>query len=125
MYYDAPAVAPGLKRWMDVYTPAGYSSDKKYPILILMHGIGGNEMHEWTRHNVDRGEADVIFDNLIADQKIVPMIVIFPNGNASVPRSTGAGQGSAAGGPPTTVPATRFSRAHTRCGRSIRFIVEQ
>src|SRR4051794_40272307 len=41
--YDADAVSPGLKRWMEVYTPAGYSKDKKYPILILLHGIGGNE----------------------------------------------------------------------------------
>ena len=39
--YEATAVSPGLKRWMEVYTPAGYSADKKYPVLFLLHGIGG------------------------------------------------------------------------------------
>ena len=42
MDYDAPAVSEGLKRWMEVYTPPGYSKDKKYPVLYLLHGIGGN-----------------------------------------------------------------------------------
>ena len=46
--YEATAVQPGLKRWMEVYTPAGYSKDKKYPVLFLLHGIGGNEDREWT-----------------------------------------------------------------------------
>ena len=45
--YDAPAVAAGLKRWMEIYTPPGYSSDKKYPVLYLIHGAGQNE-HAWT-----------------------------------------------------------------------------
>ncbi len=44
--YDATAVSAGLKRWMEVYTPPGYSKDKKYPVLYLLHGIGGNETHE-------------------------------------------------------------------------------
>ena len=95
VYYDAPAVAAGLRRWMDVYTPAGYTPDKKYPILILLHGIGGNEGHEWTRHTQDNGAADIELDNLIADKKIVPMVVIFPNGNAA---ATPAGGGGAPGG---------------------------
>ena len=79
--YDAPAVRPGLKRWMEVYTPPGYSTDKKYPVLFLLHGIGGNENREWQRGGV----ANVIMDNLIADKKIAPMIVVFPNGDATVP----------------------------------------
>src|SRR5687767_13604258 len=33
----------GAKRWMQVYTPPGYSKDNKYPVLYLLHGIGGNE----------------------------------------------------------------------------------
>src|SRR5207244_1327001 len=45
--YEATAVAPGLKRWMEVYTPPGYSKDKTYPVLFLLHGIGGNEKSEW------------------------------------------------------------------------------
>ncbi len=108
--YDAPAVADGLKRWMDVYTPAGYSPDKKYPILVLMHGIGGNEVHEWTRHNQDHGNADIVLDNLIADKKIVPMVVIFPNGNATATpagRGGGGGRGfGGGGGGPGGLPAT-------------------
>ena len=52
MEYDAPAVSEGLKRWMEVYTPPGYSAEKKYPVLYLMHGIGGNENREWTRQGV-------------------------------------------------------------------------
>ncbi len=79
--YDAPAVRPGLKRWMEVYTPPGYSTDKKYPVLFLLHGIGGNENREWQRGGV----ANVIMDNLIAEKKITPMIVVFPNGDATPP----------------------------------------
>ncbi len=79
--YDAPAVRAGLKRWMEVYTPPGYSTDKKYPVLYLLHGIGGNEAREWQRGGV----ANVIMDNLIADKKITPMIVVFPNGDATPP----------------------------------------
>jgi len=77
--YDAPAVAEGLKRWMQVYTPPGYSTARKYPVLFLLHGIGGND-REWTR----ACHADNVIDNLLADGKIQPMIVVFPNGNASV-----------------------------------------
>ena len=87
VYYDATAVAAGLKRWMEVYTPPGYSKDKKYPVLFMLHGIGGNEISEW---NTGQGKAHVILDNLLADKKIVPMIVVFPNGNATVPGAGGS-----------------------------------
>jgi enterochelin esterase-like enzyme len=90
VYYDATAVAPGLKRWMEVYTPPGYSADKKYPVLFLLHGIGGNEISEW---NTGQGAAHVILDNLIADKKIVPMIAVFPNGNATTNTAPAAGGG--------------------------------
>lgn len=94
--YDATAVSEGLKRWMEVYTPAGYSTDKKYPVLYLLHGIGGNENREWTGLGRNQGGAAIILDNLIADKKIVPMIVVFPNGNAAAP--VPAGQTDAARG---------------------------
>ncbi len=74
--YDSKTV--GIKRKMTVYTPPGYSRDKKYPVLYLLHGIGDNESG-WTR----TGKADIILDNLYADKKIVPMIVVMPNGRAS------------------------------------------
>ncbi len=67
----------GTTRKMNVYTPPGYSSDQKYPVLYLLHGIGGDET-EWQRY----ATPDVLFDNLIADKKAVPMIVVMPNGRA-------------------------------------------
>ncbi|MGA2555401.1 MAG: alpha/beta hydrolase-fold protein [Verrucomicrobiota bacterium] len=99
--YDSKTV--GAKRWMEVYTPPGYSKDKKYPVLFLLHGIGGNEVREWTRNGV----ANVIMDNLIADKKIEPMIVVFPNGNATADAGRGgAGQGRggrSGGGDPAAI----------------------
>ena len=92
--YDASAVSPGLKRWMEVYTPPGYSKDKKYSVLYLLHGIGGNETHEWTGLGRNQGGAAIILDNLNADKKIEPMIVVFPNGNATT-TPPGSGRGGA------------------------------
>jgi enterochelin esterase-like enzyme len=73
--YDSTTV--GLPRKARVYTPPGYSTDQKYPVLYLLHGIGGDE-NEWTR----AGAPDVILDNLYADKKLAPMIVVLPNGRA-------------------------------------------
>jgi enterochelin esterase-like enzyme len=84
------------KRPAMVYLPPGYSPDRRYPVLYLLHGIGGNETH-WTQP----GAADVILDNLIADGKAVPMIVVMPNGRASNAPSTlfgGGGRGPQARG---------------------------
>ncbi|MBP7049643.1 MAG: esterase family protein [Phycisphaerae bacterium] len=74
--YDSKTV--GIKRQMMVYTPPGYSKDKKYPVLYLLHGLGDTELG-WTR----MGKADVILDNLYADNKAVPMMVVMPHGRAS------------------------------------------
>lgn len=73
--YDSKSV--GNKRKALVYTPSGYSTDKKYPVLYLLHGIGGDEQ-EWHRG----GHPEIILDNLIADNKAVPMIIVMPNGRA-------------------------------------------
>ncbi|MEY2407429.1 MAG: hypothetical protein QOF48_99 [Verrucomicrobiota bacterium] len=73
--YDSKSV--GNKRKAQVYTPPGYSADTKYPVLYLLHGIGGDE-EEWRRG----GHPEVILDNLIADKKAVPMIIVMPNGRA-------------------------------------------
>lgn len=67
----------GNKRRMLVYTPPGYSTQKKYPVIYLLHGIGGDEK-EWLTY----GSPQVILDNLYAGNKLVPMIVILPNGRA-------------------------------------------
>jgi enterochelin esterase-like enzyme len=95
--YEATAVSPGLKRWMEVYTPPGYSADKKYPVLFLLHGIGGNEKHEWTGMGSNQGRAGVILDNLIAEKKITPMIVVFPNGDVSTNAAPAGGPGRRGG----------------------------
>lgn len=73
--YESKTV--GTTRKMQVYTPPGYSKDKKYPVLYLLHGIGGDET-EWQRF----ATPDVLLDNLIADGKAVPMIIVLPNGRA-------------------------------------------
>ncbi len=95
--YDASAVVPELKRWMEVYTPPGYSKDKKYPVLFLLHGIGGNEKSEWNTYvpnnKGSQGTAAIILDNLLADKKTEPMIVVFPNGNVTQPGAGGDGWG--------------------------------
>ncbi|MBP1618119.1 MAG: esterase [Bacteroidetes bacterium] len=67
----------GANRKALIYTPPGFSKNKKYPVLYLLHGIGGDEK-EWFVH----GQPQVILDNLYADKKITPMIVVLPNGRA-------------------------------------------
>jgi enterochelin esterase-like enzyme len=67
----------GASRRALIYTPPGYSKDKKYPVLYLLHGIGGDEK-EWFTN----GKPQVILDNLYADKKLEPMIVVLPNGRA-------------------------------------------
>ncbi len=74
--YDSTTV--GIRRKARVYTPPGYSDAEKYPVLYLLHGIGGDE-NEWARG----GSPDVILDNLYAEKKAVPMIVVLPNGRAA------------------------------------------
>jgi enterochelin esterase-like enzyme len=68
----------GVDRKAVVYLPPGYDSNKKYPVMYLMHGIGGNETH-WSTLCA----ADKVLDNLIADNKAVPMIIVMPNGRAT------------------------------------------
>ncbi|MBV8818649.1 MAG: hypothetical protein JO022_09860 [Acidobacteriaceae bacterium] len=60
-----------------VYTPPGYDdSHDRYPVLYLFHGGGGDE-EAWDV----MGSANVIMDNLIANQRAKPMIVVMPNAN--------------------------------------------
>ena len=73
--YESKTV--GTTRKMQVYTPPGYSKDKKYPVLYILHGIGGDET-EWQRF----AQVDALMDNLVADKKAEPMIVVMPNGRA-------------------------------------------
>ncbi len=74
-WYDSPSL--GMKRRITIYTPAGYETSKqKYPVLYLLHGMGGDE-EAW----INLGRTSQILDNLIARGKAKPMIVVMPNGN--------------------------------------------
>ena len=75
-----PSATAGFDRRLTVYTPAGYESNPKvkYPVLYVLHGIGGDEA-AW----VTQGRATQILDNLIARGEAKPMIVVFTNGNIS------------------------------------------
>ena len=87
--YESKTV--GTTRKANVYTPPGYSADKKYPVLYLLHGIGGDET-EWQRF----ATPNVLFDNLIDDGKALPMIIVMPNGRAQKnDRTEGNGMQSA------------------------------
>ena len=73
--YDSAAT--GTRRQAMVYLPPGYSPQRRYPVLYLLHGIGGNQ-HEWRGYV----RANTVLDNLMADGKAAPMIVVMPNGRA-------------------------------------------
>jgi enterochelin esterase-like enzyme len=75
--FEYDSAVTGTRRKANVYLPHGYSSERRYPVLYLLHGIGGDET-EWIRF----ATPDALFDNLIADKKAVPMIVVIPNGRA-------------------------------------------
>jgi enterochelin esterase-like enzyme len=68
----------GVDRKAVVYLPPNYDPKQKYPVLYLMHGIGGNETH-WSTLCA----ANKVLDNLIADKKAAPMIIVMPNGRAT------------------------------------------
>src|SRR5664279_3105331 len=67
----------GKERRSLIYLPPGYSKKKKYPVLYLLHGIGGDEK-EW----LNGGSPQIILDNLYAKGTVEPMIVVMPNGRA-------------------------------------------
>ncbi|WP_449437884.1 alpha/beta hydrolase [Pedobacter steynii] len=75
----------GTNRKAVIYLPPGYNVKKKYPVLYLLHGIGGDEF-EW----LNNGKPQHILDQLYRDKKLTPMIVVLPNGRAMTDdRATG------------------------------------
>ncbi|MCU0405310.1 MAG: alpha/beta hydrolase-fold protein [Chitinophagaceae bacterium] len=72
-----PSATVGSNRRALIYTPPGFNKKKKYPVLYLLHGIGGDEK-EWLKG----GNPHLILDNLYAEGKIEPMILVMPNGRA-------------------------------------------
>ncbi len=84
VWYDSPALK--MQRRLTVYTPAGYEQNKskKYPVFYLLHGAGGDE-EAW----IALGRMSQILDNLIAQGKAEPMIVVMTNGNAGEQAAAG------------------------------------
>ena len=77
VWYESPTA--GMTRRCTVYTPAGYeTSGTDYPVFYLLHGMGGDE-NAWS----ELGRAAQILDNLIAQGKAEPMLVVMTNGNIS------------------------------------------
>jgi enterochelin esterase-like enzyme len=78
----------GTWRNLNIYVPAGYDKDKnsRYPVLYIQHG-GGEDERGWAV----QGKTNIILDNLIAEGKAIPMLVVIPNGNVSRPGMTGGG----------------------------------
>ncbi|MBQ8046832.1 MAG: esterase [Prevotella sp.] len=74
VWYESPSL--GQQRRMTIYTPAAYDGKRKFPVMYLLHGHGGDET-AWG----DLGRCAQIMDNLIAEGKAKPMIVVMPNGN--------------------------------------------
>lgn len=72
-----PSKTVGSNRKAMIYMPPNYSKNRKYPVLYLLHGIGGDEK-EWLKG----GQPQIILDNLYAENKIEPIIVVMPNGRA-------------------------------------------
>ncbi|MES2775670.1 MAG: alpha/beta hydrolase-fold protein [Bacteroidota bacterium] len=75
-YRNYHSTTLGSTRQLLVYTPPGFNNKKKYPVLYLIHG-GSDTEETWTKV----GHANFIADNLIADHKAVPMIIVMPYGN--------------------------------------------
>ncbi|WP_343672321.1 alpha/beta hydrolase-fold protein [Chitinophaga sp.] len=73
--YDSRTL--GKRREMNVYTPPGYAASDKYPVIYLLHGVNA-DYRQWT----EWCQADNVIDNLIADGKIKPVIIVFPNCDA-------------------------------------------
>ena len=100
-WYPSPTLHMDQRR-MYVYLPPAYQANgtKKYPVLYLLHGAGGDE-DAW----VTMGRANIILDNLIAAGTSVPMIVVMPNGNATQTVSQGFGDGPTPSVQQVTAPA--------------------
>ncbi len=84
-WYDSPGL--GQDRRLTIYTPPGYETSKtKLPVLYLLHGAGGDE-EAW----IALGRTAQIMDNLLAEGKAKPMIIVMPNGNVSQDAAPGEG----------------------------------
>lgn len=84
-WYYSPGL--GMDRRITIYTPPGYEiNNEKYPVLYLLHGAGGDE-EAW----ITLGRTAQIMDNLVAQGKVKPMVVVMPNGNVIQDAAPGEG----------------------------------
>ena len=115
MWYNSPTLK--MDRRLTVYTPAGYeTSGKRYPVFYLLHGAGGDE-EAW----INLGRTSQILDNLIAQGKAEPMIVVMTNGNASQEAAPGETQNGLV--PPTmNLPKTMEGSFETAFPDVVKFI---
>lgn len=115
VWYNSPSL--GIDRRLTVYTPAGYeTSGKRYPVFYLLHGMGGDE-NAWT----ELGRASQILDNLIAQGKAEPMIVVMTNGNAALEAAPGESSLGFAS-PSMNLPRTMEGSFETHFPEVVKFI---
>lgn len=114
-WYDSPGI--GMQRRITVYVPSGYESgQEKYPVLYLLHGMGGDE-EAW----IALGRTAQILDNLIAQGKAKPMLVVMSNGN--VAQEAAPGESSLGLYKPTMqLPNTMDGKFEETFGDVIKFI---
>lgn len=114
-WYNSPSL--GIVRRITIYTPPDYEkSQENYPVLYLLHGMGGDE-EAW----INLGRTSQILDNLIAQGKAKPMIVVMPNGN--VAQEAAPGESSLGFYKPTMqLPNTMDGKYEETFGDIIRFI---
>lgn len=116
VWYDSPSL--GLSRRMTVYTPAGYeTSGRRYPVFYLLHGMGGDE-EAWEQ----LGRATQILDNLIAEGKAEPMIMVMTNGNAALEAAPGESSLGWEAQPTFRLPKTMEGSFETHFPEVVKFI---
>ena len=115
VWYDSPTA--GFDRRLTIYTPAGYeTSGMRYPVFYLLHGMGGDE-NAWS----ELGRATQILDNLIAQGKAEPMIVVMTNGNIAL--EAAPGESSLGYVPPTfQLPKTMEGSFETHFPDGVKFV---
>jgi enterochelin esterase family protein len=114
-WYDSPGL--GMDRRITVYTPPGYeNSQESYPVLYLLHGAGGDE-EAW----INLGRTAQILDNLIAQGKAKPMLVVMPNGNVIQDAAPGEGNQNFYK-PQFMIPKTMDGTYESAFGDIIRFV---
>lgn len=116
VWYESPSL--GISRRMTVYTPAGYeTSGKRYPVFYLLHGMGGDE-NAWS----ELGRATQILDNLIAQGKAEPMIVVMTNGNAAMEAAPGETSMGWEQQPTFQLPKTMEGSFETHFPEAVKFV---